>query len=155
MIIFDLKKMNVEKNMGIASMAYILTNTGYIMKIICIGRNYIEQAKELNNNVPAEPVFFIKPESALLLNNEHFSMPVFSKEIHQEVEVVVKINQTGKKIDEKHAVTQGGMGGGDAFFRREIDADVRLYKDPFVCKEGGYPFPSQGVYYIPNSPRNI
>lgn len=55
------------------------------MKIICIGRNYGEHAKELNNAIPAEPVFFIKPDSALLLHNEPFLMPDFSKEIHHEV----------------------------------------------------------------------
>lgn len=73
------------------------------MKIICIGRNYIDHAKELNNPVPSEPIFFLKPDSALLLNNKPFYIPEFSNEIHHEVEVVVKINRLGKHIEEKFA----------------------------------------------------
>ena len=73
------------------------------MKIICIGRNYTEHAKELNNPVPEEPIFFMKPDSALILNNQPFFLPDFSNEIHHEVEVVLKINRLGKNIDEKFA----------------------------------------------------
>lgn len=73
------------------------------MKIICIGRNYINHAIELNNQVPENPVFFMKPDSALLLNNKPFYLPEFSKEIHHEVEVVVRINRLGKHIEEKFA----------------------------------------------------
>lgn len=73
------------------------------MKIICIGRNYIEHAKELDNPVPAEPVFFLKPDSALLLRNRPFYLPDFSNEIHHEVELVVKINRLGKNIEKKFA----------------------------------------------------
>lgn len=73
------------------------------MKIICIGRNYTEHAKELNNPVPEEPIFFMKPDSALVLNNQPFFLPDFSNEIHHEVEVVLKINRLGKNIDEKFA----------------------------------------------------
>jgi 2-keto-4-pentenoate hydratase/2-oxohepta-3-ene-1,7-dioic acid hydratase in catechol pathway len=73
------------------------------MKIICIGRNYVDHAIELNNKVPENPVFFMKPDSALLLKNRPFYIPEFSKEIHHEVEVVVRINRLGKHIDEKFA----------------------------------------------------
>jgi 2-keto-4-pentenoate hydratase/2-oxohepta-3-ene-1,7-dioic acid hydratase in catechol pathway len=73
------------------------------MKIICVGRNYAEHARELNNPLPAEPVIFMKPDSALLLNNKPFFLPEFSKEIHHEVEVVVRINRIGKHIDEQFA----------------------------------------------------
>lgn len=102
------------------------------MKIICIGRNYIEHARELYNKVPAEPVFFLKPESALLVNNEPFYMPDFSREIHHEVEVVVKINRTGKRIDERFAVqfySEIGLG---------IDLTARDIQKK--CKEGGLPW---------------
>jgi acylpyruvate hydrolase len=73
------------------------------MKIICIGRNYSEHAKELKNEVPTEPVYFMKPDSALLLRNRPFYIPDFSNEIHHEVELVVKIGRLGKNIQEKFA----------------------------------------------------
>lgn len=73
------------------------------MKIICIGRNYVEHAKELKNDVPEEPVFFLKPDSALLINNKPFFYPDFSNDLHYETEIVLKINKVGKKIDQKFA----------------------------------------------------
>lgn len=75
------------------------------MKIICIGRNYIEHAKELNNPIPKVPIFFLKPETALLQKNQPFFYPEFSKEIHYETEVVLRINKVGKHIEEKFAHT--------------------------------------------------
>ncbi|HRG58270.1 MAG TPA: fumarylacetoacetate hydrolase family protein [Bacteroidia bacterium] len=68
------------------------------MKIICIGRNYSEHAKELNNAVPTSPVFFMKPDTALLKDNAAFYFPSFSNEIHYEVELVIKISKNGKSI---------------------------------------------------------
>ena len=73
------------------------------MKIICIGRNYAEHARELQNAVPESPMFFMKPESALLLRNRPFYYPNFSTDIHFETELVVRINKVGKNIDEKFA----------------------------------------------------
>jgi 2-keto-4-pentenoate hydratase/2-oxohepta-3-ene-1,7-dioic acid hydratase in catechol pathway len=71
------------------------------MKIICIGRNYVAHAKELNNEVPDEPVFFMKPDSSLLRNNDPFYIPDWTNEVHHEIELVLKINRIGKNI-EKH-----------------------------------------------------
>ncbi len=68
------------------------------MKILCIGRNYIEHAKELNNPVPVEPVFFLKPDTAIIRNNDPFFYPDFSKDIHYETEIVIKIDRVGKNI---------------------------------------------------------
>lgn len=68
------------------------------MKIICIGRNYSEHIRELNNEVPEEPVIFIKPDTALLRNNNPFYIPDFSQDVHHEVEIVVKINKPGRAI---------------------------------------------------------
>jgi 2-keto-4-pentenoate hydratase/2-oxohepta-3-ene-1,7-dioic acid hydratase in catechol pathway len=68
------------------------------MKIICIGRNYSEHAKELKNEVPTSPVFFLKPDTALLKENAPFYYPSFSKDIHYEVELVVKISKNGKSV---------------------------------------------------------
>ncbi|MBN2614220.1 MAG: fumarylacetoacetate hydrolase family protein [Bacteroidales bacterium] len=73
------------------------------MKIICIGRNYIEHAKELNNPVPAKPVFFMKPDTALLQKNNPFFYPAFSSDVHYETELVLKINRNGKYIEEPFA----------------------------------------------------
>ncbi len=68
------------------------------MKIICIGRNYVAHAKELKNEVPTAPVFFMKPDTALLKDNAPFYIPTFSNEIHYEVELVIKISKNGKTI---------------------------------------------------------
>lgn len=73
------------------------------MKIICIGRNYIEHAKELNNPVPKEPVFFLKPDTALQIKNRPFFYPDFSSEIHYELEIVLKLCKNGKNIDPRFA----------------------------------------------------
>ncbi len=73
------------------------------MKIIAIGRNYVDHIKELNNETPDEPVIFTKPDTALLRNNSPFYFPEFSKDIHFEVEIVLKISKLGKSIAEKFA----------------------------------------------------
>jgi 2-keto-4-pentenoate hydratase/2-oxohepta-3-ene-1,7-dioic acid hydratase in catechol pathway len=73
------------------------------MKIICIGRNYAEHAKELNNAVPTSPIIFMKPQSSMLQHGEPFYHPEFSKDIHYEGEMVLKICKNGKHIEEKFA----------------------------------------------------
>jgi len=73
------------------------------MKIICIGRNYGDHARELNNEIPSEPVVFMKPDSALLRNNEAFYIPDFSNEVHYECELIVRINRLGKNIEKRFA----------------------------------------------------
>jgi acylpyruvate hydrolase len=73
------------------------------MKIIAIGRNYAEHAKELNNPVPGVPVIFMKPETALLKENKPFYHPDFSDDIHHEIEMVIKISKEGKHISEQFA----------------------------------------------------
>ncbi len=73
------------------------------MKIICIGRNYADHAKELNNALPTEPVIFLKPETALIPKRNPFFIPDFSKNVQYELELVVRINKIGKHIQEKFA----------------------------------------------------
>lgn len=73
------------------------------MKIICIGRNYVEHIEELQNERPEEPVLFIKPDTALLGREFPFVIPEFTKEVHYEAEIVVKINKVGKYIESKFA----------------------------------------------------
>lgn len=73
------------------------------MKFICIGRNYAAHAAELNHSVPEEPVFFLKPESAITRLNRPFFLPDFSEDVHYETEIIVKINRLGKCIPERFA----------------------------------------------------
>jgi acylpyruvate hydrolase len=83
------------------------------MKIFAIGRNYINHAKELNNPIPSEPMFFMKPDTSLVRGNKPFFYPDFSEEIHYETEIVLKLNRVGKNIAEKFAhryFTEIGIG---------------------------------------------
>lgn len=73
------------------------------MKIICVGRNYVAHVQELNNEMPTEPVLFMKPDSALLRNNDPFYIPDWSNNLHHEVEIIVRINRLGKNIEKKFA----------------------------------------------------
>lgn len=73
------------------------------MKIICIGRNYAEHAKELGNEIPENPVIFMKPDTAVLKKGCDFYLPEFSNDVHYELEVVVKISKGGKYIQEENA----------------------------------------------------
>ncbi len=83
------------------------------MKIICVGRNYIDHINELSNQKPDEPVIFIKPDTSVLNNGFPFVIPEFSNDVHHELEVVVKINKVGKYIQPKFAhkyYSQIGLG---------------------------------------------
>ena len=71
------------------------------MKIICIGRNYVDHIKELKNNRPKDPVIFLKTDTSVILKNQPFFIPSFSNDIHHEVELLIKIKKTGKHIDSK------------------------------------------------------
>ena len=73
------------------------------MKIICIGRNYADHAKELNNPVPKRPVVFMKPPSALLINNKPFYYPEFTKDLHHEIEIVLKVAKNGRHVQPEFA----------------------------------------------------
>ena len=73
------------------------------MKLICIGRNYTEHIKELENEKPSDPVVFLKPDTSILLKKQPFFIPDFSNDVHHEVEILVKINRLGKHIDKKFA----------------------------------------------------
>lgn len=102
------------------------------MKIICIGRNYIEHANELNNPVPEKPVFFMKPETALLQKNNPFFYPEFSSDVHYETELIIKINRNGKHIEEKFANRYySEIGVGIDFTARDVQSE---------CKKKGLPW---------------
>lgn len=96
------------------------------MKIIAIGRNYTEHAKELNNPIPDEPVIFLMPETALVRSNKPFFYPDFSNDIHYEVEIVVKINKLGKNIGKKFAHRYyNEIGIGIDFTARDLQAKLK------------------------------
>ena len=102
------------------------------MKIICIGRNYAKHAKELGNTVPTEPVYFMKPDSALLPKKQPFFYPNFTKDLHYEVELVIKICKLGKNISKKFANTYyNEIGLGIDFTARDIQLE---------CKAKGLPW---------------
>ncbi|MCB0794900.1 MAG: fumarylacetoacetate hydrolase family protein [Flavobacteriales bacterium] len=61
------------------------------MKAACIGRNYPDHAKELGNQVPDEPVFFLKPASAFVPTGSPIRLPSFSQEVQYEAELVLRI----------------------------------------------------------------
>lgn len=96
------------------------------MKIFCVGRNYAEHAKELGNDVPAEPVIFMKPKSALLQPNVPFYYPEFSNELHYEVELVLRVAKNGKYIQERYAGKYyDAITVGIDFTARDIQADLK------------------------------
>lgn len=102
------------------------------MKIICIGRNYAEHAKELNNAIPTEPVYFMKPDTALLKDGEPFYYPDFTKDLHHEIEIVLKINKVGKHIAEEFAHKYyDEIGLGIDFTARDLQT---------IAKEKGLPW---------------
>ena len=73
------------------------------MKIICVGRNYVEHINELKNKKSSFPVLFIKPDSSLILKNNPFLIPDFAQNIHYEIEFIVKISKVGKHIQSKYS----------------------------------------------------
>lgn len=96
------------------------------MKIICIGRNYVEHAKELGNEVPDEPVVFMKPKSALLQAHTPFYYPEFTNELHFEAELVLRVCKNGKYIQERHASNYyNGITVGIDFTARDLQDEAK------------------------------
>jgi len=102
------------------------------MKIICIGRNYADHISELGNERPTDPIIFMKPDTAILKNNEPFYFPDFSNDIHHEVEVLVRIKKQGKSIEQKFAPSYyDEIGLGIDFTARDLQT---------LAKEKGLPW---------------
>ena len=96
------------------------------MKIICIGRNYVDHAKELGNEVPTEPVIFMKPKSALLQPHTPFYYPEFTNELHYECELVLRVCKNGKYIPERLAGSYyNGITVGIDFTARDIQQEAK------------------------------
>ncbi|RTE51652.1 FAA hydrolase family protein [Arenibacter aquaticus] len=107
------------------------------MKIVCVGRNYAEHIKELDNERPLDPVLFIKPDSAVLPKEQDFYLPEFSSEVHYEVEVLVKIKKVGKYIDEKFAHTYyDEIGLGIDFTARDLQSKLKEKGLPWEKAKG-------------------
>jgi len=96
------------------------------MKIICIGRNYVDHIAELNNERPLEPVVFLKPDTAILPKKTPFTIPEFTNEVHHELELIVKINKVGKYIEKKFAHKYyDEIGLGIDFTARDIQNNLK------------------------------
>ena len=107
------------------------------MKIIAVGRNYAEHVKELNNEQPEDPVIFTKPETAILRHNKPFYYPDFSKDVHHEVEILVRISAVGKNIDEKFAHKYyDEIGIGIDFTARDLQTKLKNKGLPWDLAKG-------------------
>ncbi|HIL66303.1 MAG TPA: FAA hydrolase family protein [Flavobacteriales bacterium] len=107
------------------------------MKIICIGRNYANHAKELGNTIPTEPLFFLKPETAIQPKGHPFFIPDFSNEIHYEVELIIKIDKIGKNIEELFAHKYySQIGLGIDFTARDIQEECKAKGLPWEKAKG-------------------
>ena len=96
------------------------------MKIFCVGRNYVDHAKELGNEVPTEPVIFMKPKSAVLQSHTPFYYPEFTNELHYECELVLRISKNGRYIQERHATNYyNGITVGIDFTARDIQNELK------------------------------
>lgn len=107
------------------------------MKIICIGRNYAEHAKELGNEVPENPVIFLKPDTAILKKGTDFYIPEFSNDVHYELEVVLKMSKGGKYIQEENAHKYyEEIGLGIDFTARDLQSSLKSKGLPWELAKG-------------------
>jgi acylpyruvate hydrolase len=107
------------------------------MRIFAIGRNYAEHIKELNNERPDEPVIFTKPDTAILRSNAPFYYPEFSKDVHHEVELVLRISKEGKNIQEKFASKYyDAIGLGIDFTARDLQQKAKEKGLPWDIAKG-------------------
>ena len=107
------------------------------MKIICIGRNYAEHSKELGNEIPENPVIFMKPDTAILKKGSDFYIPEFSDDVHYELEVVLKISKGGKYIQEDKASNHfDEIGLGIDFTARDVQSKLKEKGLPWELAKG-------------------
>ena len=102
------------------------------MKIICIGRNYVDHAKELNNPLPKNPIIFMKPPTALLIDNKPFYYPDFTKNLHYEAEIVLKVCKNGRHVEPEFASTYyEEIGFGIDFTARDLQDELKSKGHPW------------------------
>lgn len=107
------------------------------MNIICIGRNYAEHAAELKNDVPDRPVVFMKPPSALLVNNKPFYYPNFTKDLHYECEIVLKICKNGRHVQKEFAASYfDQLGLGIDLTARDLQSELKKKGHPWEIAKG-------------------
>lgn len=107
------------------------------MKIICVGRNYADHAKELGNSAPKEPVIFCKPDSAILQPRNPFVIPPWTKEVHHELELIMRIGKVGKYIEPKHALSYvDSISVGIDFTARDIQSELKKAGLPWEKAKG-------------------
>lgn len=107
------------------------------MKIIGVGRNYVDHIKELNNAVPTSPVIFFKPDTAIIVRNQPFFYPSFSNDVHYEVEIVIKICKNGKNIEEQFAHKYfDQIGIGIDFTARDLQSEAKRKGLPWTLAKG-------------------
>lgn len=107
------------------------------MKIICVGRNYTDHAKELGNSTPKEPVIFCKPDSAILQPRNPFVIPPWTKEVHHELELIMRIGKVGKYIEPKHALSYvDSISVGIDFTARDIQSELKKAGLPWEKAKG-------------------
>ncbi|MBL7788307.1 MAG: fumarylacetoacetate hydrolase family protein [Chitinophagales bacterium] len=96
------------------------------MKIFCIGRNYVDHIHELKNEIPESMVIFMKPASSLHDISKSWSLPNFSKDIHYECELVLKISKQGKNIPLEEAFNYyEELSLGIDFTARDIQSNLK------------------------------
>ncbi len=107
------------------------------MKIICIGRNYADHAKELNNPVPTKPLVFMKPSSALLVNNKPLYYPEFTKDLHYEAEIVLRITRNGRYVQPEFAHKYyEEVAIGIDFTARDVQSQLKAKGHPWEIAKG-------------------
>jgi 2-keto-4-pentenoate hydratase/2-oxohepta-3-ene-1,7-dioic acid hydratase in catechol pathway len=107
------------------------------MKIICVGRNYADHAKELGNSAPKEPVIFCKPDSAILQPRNPFVIPPWTKEVHHELELIIRIGKVGKYIEPKYALSYvDSISVGVDFTARDIQSELKKAGLPWEKAKG-------------------
>ncbi|MBA2423419.1 MAG: fumarylacetoacetate hydrolase family protein [Chitinophagales bacterium] len=107
------------------------------MKIICVARNYAEHARELKNDIPDKPIIFIKPDTALKRKTMPFFLPHFSRDVHYETEIVLRISKNGKNIDEKFAHKYfDALTVGIDFTARDLQGELKLKGWPWEIAKG-------------------
>lgn len=123
--------------MSLRGLPCLRTNIHRVMKIFCIGRNYVDHAKELNNPVPSEPLIFMKPSTALLVNNKPFYHPEFSQNIHYEAEIVLRICKNGRSVQPEFASRYyDAVAFGIDFTARDVQDKLKAKGQPWEIAKG-------------------
>lgn len=107
------------------------------MKIVCVGRNYAEHARELGNEVPGDPIIFLKPDTSLLRNNDDFYYPEYSQDIHHECEIVYRVGKESKYVNRRYVWNHlDGIGLGIDFTARDLQNEAKKKGLPWTLAKG-------------------